>query len=104
MKFSQWMTLMGIVVGLGVAKVAQQTSLWLSAYDLGHRQAALHELENDTLWLKTQVAALESPSHLVQVEKDRQLSLVARAELHTATPAARLAQASHLSSQDRLSD
>lgn len=104
MKFSQWMTLMGIVVGCGLAKVAQQTSIWLSAYELGHRQAALHELENDTLWLKTRVAALESPSHLVKVEKDRQLSLVARAELQTVAPAARLAQASRPSSQDRLSD
>jgi len=75
--FSRSLLLMGIVTGLGFAKVTQQTTIWLAAYELGRRSDQFHELENDTLWLKTQVVALQSPAHLAKAMRQERQRLVA---------------------------
>ena len=71
------MMLIGCVTVLGVARVAQQTALWLKAYDVGRRTTRVHRLENQTQWLGAQVGKAESPLELAHAARERKLELVA---------------------------
>ncbi len=84
--------LIALLTGVGIAKVAQQTVLTVSAYRLGRTYTEVHQLENDTLWLQTKVMALESPIKLAETIRKQRVELVAWS--HLAQPAtAQLAQA-----------
>ena len=93
MSFTRWVALIGIMVVVGSAQVAQQTAIRLQAYELGHRQVALHELENDTLWLKSKVIGLQSPARLVKSMQGERSKLVAWSELESVLKPAQLARA-----------
>ena len=75
------MGLIGIATLLGVAKVAQQTAITLSAYHVGYLYAKAHQAENETVWLRMRVAALQSPIHLAETMNQHDLALVAWSEL-----------------------
>ncbi len=85
MRLWKWFALIGVVVLVGFAKVAQQTAIWLKAYELGRDMRTLQVLENDTRWLHAKVIALQSPAHLVTAMHDTRVGLVAWSEL-PATP------------------
>lgn len=104
MTLTRWFALIGVLTVLGLAKVSQQTAIWLNAYALGKQANALHQLENSTQWLHTEVAALQSPTHLVKEVAAQHLQLVAWSELPALPNAARLAQARTESAQEPLSD
>ena len=76
----RWRTgaaLIAVMTVVGLLKVWQQTSVALSAYELGRRQAQAHTLENETLWLNAQVVGLRSPSSLAQAMHQQKVRLVA---------------------------
>jgi len=98
--FQRWLILIGIVTGLCFAKVTQQTAIWLAAYELGRQVLKLHELENDTLWLRTQVVALRSPAHLAKAMRPERRHLVAWTELQSELRLAQVAKALTTPSQD----
>ncbi len=83
MSFSRWLALIGLLVGIGMLKVAQETSLALDAYRTGRDYTKLHDLETDTRWLETKVIALQSPIALVSTMKERHVQLVAWSRLST---------------------
>ena len=66
MALKRWFALVGVMVVVGSAKVAQQTAIWQRAYALGRQAAALHDVENETRWLSRDVLALESPARLAK--------------------------------------
>lgn len=73
----RWMLLIGGMAIIGLARVAQQTSLRLKSYEVGRRTVRLHELENQTQWMRAQVVGAQSPMHLARLSKERKLNLVA---------------------------
>ena len=77
MKWRAGVTLIAVMTGVGLLKAWQQTSVALSAYELGRRQTRVHALENETLWLDAQVGGLRSPSALAHAMDRQQLKLVA---------------------------
>lgn len=77
MKWRSGVALIAVMTGVGLLKVWQQTSVALSAYELGRRQAQVHALENETLWLDAQVGRLRSPSALAHAMDRQKLKLVA---------------------------
>ena len=78
---SRWVILIGLMAALAMAKVAQQTAVWLGAYAVGERAQQIHEMENQTAWLRTDVGSLQSPAHLVRVLRTQHKSLAAWSEL-----------------------
>jgi hypothetical protein len=60
------LVLVGLLTGVGMLKVAQQTALSLTAYRVGRAYTAWHDLDNDTMWLRTQVQSLGSPIALAK--------------------------------------
>ncbi len=76
MSLRRWLTLIGVMVALGSAKVAQQTAIWQRAYALGRQAAALHDVENETRWLSRDVLALESPARLAKTMQEQRMNLV----------------------------
>ena len=88
MPFKRWLMLIGLMTGLGMLKVAEQTAVCVKAYDLGRQRAAAHQLESDTSWLQTSVIGLASPARLASaVTPDRQ-EMVAWSTLPNAAPSA----------------
>lgn len=77
MRLNRWFLLIGLMTAIGMARVAQQTAIVLKSYELGQQLAKLHELDNDTRWLQTQVLGMESPAHLTDVMRKQHLALVA---------------------------
>jgi len=104
MKMQQWFLLIGLMAGLGLTKAATQSALWLKSYECGQRYVELHELENDTVWLKTQLVGLQSPAHLIEVMKEQRLQLVAWSELPEGSLASRFARADAMRSGGQVSD
>jgi len=96
--------LIAIMTVLGVAKVAQQTTLRLMAYELGTQYTRLHELENDAMWLETQVVGLRGPVHLDKLIEEERLKLVAWSEFPEGLRVATFAQAIAASRHERLTD
>jgi len=94
MSLRRWACLIGILTALGFLKVSQQTTMWLRAYALGERVRGVHELENETQWLKAHVTALRSPAQLVKAMGDQGFTLVAWSELSPSSAVTQLAQAS----------
>ena len=83
MTFGRWLALIGLLVAIGMLKVAQETSLALDAYRTGRDYTKLHDLETDTRWLETKVVALQSPIALASTMKERHVQLVAWSRLST---------------------
>ena len=86
MTFTRGLLLLAAIVTYGVVQVTQQTSIRLLAYEVGKRSQRLHEFENETRWLKTQVIALQSPIRLARSIKDQRVELVARSTLPAVHP------------------
>lgn len=87
------MLLIGALTAIGLLKVAQQTAITLSAYEVGALHTKVHRAENETVWLDTTVASLRSPITLAETMTKNQLSLIAWSELPDAQAAGRLAMA-----------
>ncbi len=81
MTTKQWLMLIGTVLIVGMAKVAQQTTLSLSAYRLGRTYVALHDVENQASWMRAKVIALNSPIYLAKTMREKHVALVAWASL-----------------------
>ncbi len=77
----RWAMLIGSMTVIGMAKVAQQTTLSLSAYRLGRTYVALHDVENQASWMRTKVIALNSPIYLAKTMREKHVALVAWASL-----------------------
>ena len=77
MSLKQWALLIACVAVVGIARVAQQTTLRLKAYDVGARLTQVHELENRTQWMEAQVDGAHAPLHLARIARQRKLELVA---------------------------
>ena len=77
MRWRAGAALIAVMTGVGLLKVWQQTSIALCAYELGRRQAQVHTLENETLWLNAQVVGLRSPSSLAHAMNQQKVRLVA---------------------------
>jgi hypothetical protein len=77
MRLSQWLTLIGVVAGLGCLQVAQRNALFMAGYAFGEQAHAVHTQEANLLWLNAQVVGLESPKHLSRMAQERNLQLVA---------------------------
>ena len=77
MRLGHWFVLIGLIAAVGMAQVAQRTAIYLKGYEIGEQITKMHELNNDTRWLETQVMGLKAPGHLVHVMKSRRLELVA---------------------------
>ncbi len=77
MRLAHWVTLIGLLVGLGCLQVAQRNALFLQGYAIGERMGRVHTTENDVAWLNMRVVGLASPTHLSQVAQERRLNLVA---------------------------
>ena len=92
MSLRQWGLLLGVLMLVGMARVAQATALRLRAYEVGQQERRVHRSENETAWLRTRVMTLESPGHLVQVMSQRKWDLVARSALSAAPASMQLAQ------------
>lgn len=95
MPFHRWLALIGVMVVVGAAQVAQQTAIRLKAYELGHQDAAFHQVESETLWLKTRVVGLRSPARLAKAMTNERLKLVAWSALNPNPKSAQLARADH---------
>ena len=80
--------LVSLVVGLGVAQVAQRNAVFLTGYALGERTSRVHTQETDVSWLNAHVVGLSSPAHLSQVAQERRLKLVAWTPLTPIPPLA----------------
>ena len=104
MTLKQGLMLVALVVGIGMSRVAQQTALCLAAYDVGHRHVKCHELESQTLWLKTKIVGLQSPLRLAQTMKSRHVELVAWSELAPTPKSAQLVKANTVDSREQFSD
>jgi len=77
MNLRRGLLLIGVMLGVGMVRVAQQTSLTLAAYRLAEAQERCQDLENETTWMRSRVVALESPIHLAREMTERKLELVA---------------------------
>lgn len=88
-----WAALLGLVLAIGLAKVTLATMMRQSAYAAGARAGTIHELENETQWLETEVVALQAPRHLVRVMAGARTPFRARVELLPPFSARRFAQA-----------
>lgn len=77
MRFSRWLLIVGLVVGLGCLQVVQHTALLLRGYAVGRRLRQVHRQETAVSWLSAEVDGLGSPSRLAQVSKEQRLKLVA---------------------------
>jgi hypothetical protein len=77
MRAGHWFALIGLITAVGMAQVAQRTAIYLKGYEIGEQLAKMHELNNDTRWLETEVTGLKAPGHLAHVMKSRRLELVA---------------------------
>ncbi|MBI3325032.1 MAG: hypothetical protein HYZ92_07105 [Candidatus Omnitrophica bacterium] len=75
--FAKWLLFIAAMTGIGMIRVAQQTAIYLKSYEIGRRVAAIHELDNQTRWLQTQVMELRAPEHLTDVMQRQRLELVA---------------------------
>ena len=92
MSVSRWLLLIGVLTALGMAKVAQQTSVWRQAYQLGRQTVAFHRLENQTQWLNRDVIGLHSPVFLAKGREGKSVQLVAWSEVSSEAPVIRLSQ------------
>ena len=86
-----WGALVASLMGLGMVQVSQQTTIWLHAYRLGEQTRTLHDLENETFWLKAQVVGLESPVSLDRAMREKRMTFVARSTVAPTDPSTRLA-------------
>ena len=103
MTLGRGLQVVGLMTALGMAKVAQQTTMWIQAYDVGRATVNAHAAERDTIWLRAKVASLQSPASLVNVLGSERPGLVAWSELPE-TDGAQLAQAKGNGSAGALSD
>ena len=87
--------LIGVLTLVGLAKVALQTQIYLSGYDLGRVTRLVHRTDNETRWMRTKVMALESPIELTKTMREQHVKLVAWSGLAAAP---RVASASAKSS------
>ncbi|MBI2885524.1 MAG: hypothetical protein HYY15_05070 [Candidatus Omnitrophica bacterium] len=94
-KLRRWLFVLGILVAVGMLRVAQQTAVWRAAYRVGADVQRLHALENETAWLHADVLSLHSPTRLAGMMRNRrdQDKLVAWSELPNAPARMRVAQA-----------
>lgn len=86
MTFKQGLLLLAIITTYGMVQVTQQTAVRVLAYEVGKRSQRLHERENETRWLTTQVVALRSPNRLARSMKDQKTELVAWSALPVSYP------------------
>ena len=91
MPFRRWAVLIGGMVVVGSAQVAQQTAIRVKAYELGQRQLALHQTQSDTLWLRSRVIGLQSPARLAKAMQGEGSKLVAWSVLEATRKPAQLA-------------
>ena len=85
MSMSRWLMLIGVVVALGLLRVAQRTGLLLQGYATGTLLHDVHREETEVAWLTTQVQGLSSPMHLASAAADQHRALVAWALLPSAS-------------------
>jgi len=79
MRLAQWMSLIGIVTGLGCLQVAQRNALFLKGYAVGEYRQRVHAKETDVSWQNARVVEMTSPVRLADIAEERRLKLVARA-------------------------
>ncbi len=84
MTLTRWLTLIGIVVGLGCLQVAQRNAVVLKGYAVGERLHRIQQTETEVLLAKERVIGLASPAALAQAAEDRQMKFVAWATLPSA--------------------
>ena len=77
MKFSRWLLLIAVMVGVGLVQVAWHNAVYFTGYAIGDRLHRVQIMEREVAWLDTQVTRLGSPVHLADVAQQRQLTLVA---------------------------
>ena len=77
MSMKRWLIVVGALLAVGMAKVAQQTSILQQAYVVGKQTVAVHELERDTQWLQRDVIVRSSPGELSRAMDQQHLKLVA---------------------------
>lgn len=93
MRLARWLAALAVMTAIGMLMVAQQTAIRLQAYAVGRDLATLQRLQNDTLWMTTQVAKLQSPMRLaVVMQQDARATFVAWSELPAVPRGAQLAQ------------
>ena len=85
--------LIGVLVGFGCLKVAQQNAVVLHGYAVGRRAAQVRAQERDLLWLNAEIAELASPGQLSKAAQARQLKLVAWVPVSSAASRGRMAAA-----------
>ena len=86
MRFSYWMMLIAVVVGVGWLQVSQRNALFLKGYAVGERLQRVHVQETDLSWLHAKVVGLTSPTRLAEVAQHRQLNFVAWSRLAPLPP------------------
>lgn len=84
MRLSQWMMLIGVLVGIGCLQVTQRNALCLHGYAVGDRLRQFQADQTSVAWLRAQVDEVASPAHLAHVASQRQLKLVAWSTLAAA--------------------
>ena len=94
MTMKRWGVVVGVLMLVGMGKVAQQTAVWEQGYRLGRRRVVWHAMENDTIRLQTSVLSLRSPAHLATLMQHEPRQLVAWSVVPAASSPVRIAQAS----------
>lgn len=77
MSLTRWLLAVSLVMGLGILRVAQHTTVLFQAYAVGERLQQVHSRERDIAWLRNGVLELSSPSRLASLAKERKMTLVA---------------------------
>ncbi len=86
MQLQHWFLLIGLMVGMGMLRTAQQNALIVSGYALGDRAEQLHEQDVQMKRLRADVLELASPVHLADVARERRMKLVAWTSVQPAKP------------------
>lgn len=81
MTLSRWLRVLGAVVVIACARVAQHQALYDRGYAVGERVERLHVQGTEVAWLQADVNGLAAPAQLAKASRDRHLKLVARREL-----------------------
>ena len=77
MPLGRWFLLIGLMMGLGMLRVAQQNALVVSGYALGTRAERLHDQDVQMEHLRADVLELTSPVHLADVAREQRMKFVA---------------------------
>ncbi len=77
MTLPRWLFLIGMLVVLGFARVAQQNATIAQAYVVSAHAQQLHREQTEVDWLQARVIGLSSPGRLAETAKARGMEFVA---------------------------